>query len=122
MLIKFLVSITIAAIITSVFQYLLFKGRKRKIQEINKSILQAAILYFIGKNLNSNESYLFRHFVMKRLTDLNLMQNLSQLKIDIDGKDIYVAYRFFINSNTFDAVNFKISKTCNAKPFLKSTF
>jgi hypothetical protein len=111
MLLKLIISIAIAVLITVFVQYLLFRNRNRQILKINKSILQSAILYFIHKEMKSSETNMFSRFVKSRLTDINLMRYVSGIEVDIIDNKVNIAYQFKLSEKKYKKICYEIRKS-----------
>lgn len=113
MLTKLVISILVAASIVFIIQYFQFRLCTKRLQWINKNILQSAMIYFVHKEMNMSETDDFRTYLKSRLENIKAIKYISNLRVVILADKIRIGYHYFFNGKQSKSIYYELKRTVN---------
>jgi uncharacterized membrane protein len=113
---KLLISVGLSLIIFEFMNYITYKKQNKVLLNINKNILQSAMMYFSNTEIKESELEKFKDFVLSRISDKKLdnwIINFTVKLIDTDKLSISYGFR---RAEEIQNISYEIKKNTH---FLK---
>jgi len=92
---KILLSAGLSLLIFELMNYITYKRQNRVLLNINKNILQSAMMFFSDKQIQESEIGKFKDFVLSRLSEQKLDNWITNFKVQLVEKDkLSISYGF----------------------------
>lgn len=107
---KILISAGLSLIIFEAINYITYRKQNKVLLNINKSILQSAMMYFANTEIVESELEKFKDFVMSRISDNKLdnwIVNFTVKLIDTDRLSISYGFR---RAEEVQSISYEIKK------------
>ena len=92
---KILFSAGLSLLIFELMNYITYKRQNRVLLNINKNILQSAMMFFLDKQIQESEMGKFKDFVLSRLSEQKLDNWITNFKVQLVEKDkLSISYGF----------------------------
>lgn len=107
---KILISAGLSLIIFEAINYITYRKQNKVLLNINKSILQSAMMYFANTEIVESELEKFKDFVMSRISDNKLdnwIVNFTVKLIDTDRLSISYGFR---RAEKVQSISYEIKK------------
>jgi len=113
---KILISAGLSLIIFELMNYINYRRQNKVLLNINKSILQSAMMYFSNMEIEESELDKFKDFVISRISDKKLDNWILNFEVKlVDINKLGISYDFR-RSEEVQNISYEIKKNTN---FLK---
>lgn len=117
MLDKILISAGLSFIIFEVMNFINYKRQNKVLLNINKCILQSAMMYFSNAEIKEDEMDKFKDFVMSRISDKKLDEWIMNFKVKLmDDEKLSVSYQFRRSESETQSISYEINKNIHPIP------
>lgn len=117
MLDKILISAGLSFIIFEVINFINYKRQNKVLLNINKCILQSAMMYFSNAEIKEDEMDKFKDFVMSRISDKKLDEWIMNFKVKLmDDEKLSVSYQFRRSESETQSISYEIKKNIHPIP------
>lgn len=91
---KILLSAGLSLLIFELMNYITYKRQNRVLLNINKNILQSAMMFFSDKQIQESEIGKFKDFVLSRLSEQKLDNWITNFKVQLVEDKLSISYGF----------------------------
>ncbi len=107
---KILLSAGLSLLIFELMNYITYKRQNRVLLNINKNILQSAMMFFSDKQIQESEMGKFKDFVLSRLSEQKLDNWITNFKVQLVEKDKLSISYGFRRSEEIQDISYEIKK------------
>jgi len=107
---KILLSAGLSLLIFELMNYITYKRQNRVLLNINKNILQSAMMFFSHKQIQESEMGKFKDFVLSRLSEQKLDSWITNFKVQLVEKDKLSISYGFRRSEEIQDISYEIKK------------
>lgn len=109
---KILLSAGLSLIIFELMNYITYKRQNRVLLNINKNILQSAMMFFSDKQIQESEMGKFKDFVLSRLSEQKLDNWITNFKVQVEAEKNKLSISYgFRRSEEIQDISYEIKKT-----------
>ncbi len=108
---KILISAVVSLLIFQVMNFINSRRQNKILFEINKCILQSAMMYFSNTEIQEAEMDKFQDFVKSRISDNKLDEWVSNFTVKlIDANKLNISYQFRRSESHLQNIAYEIKK------------